>query len=212
MHSLSPHSPLLTLSVKPKAEQTTNDLLARFHPIMKELGFGNFVKEESWLYSASKPGESIFRAADVAFAQIDGDALLINFEGESIFGLSSIDKLLNAIKAKYDSSIACETEIHGPDYKNATISSLLFTGLPILTGSLIGIFLLKQYADYNILDQPLNVVYIVIATIATKTRFWITQRKKNRPVLLSAFFLFLIPLAVFGAVALFGLAMTALNA
>lgn len=90
-------APLLTLSVSPTNGNSANDLLARFHPILKELGFGNFEKLESWLYSASKPGESIFRAADVVFAQVDGETLHINFEGESIFGLASIETLLKEI-------------------------------------------------------------------------------------------------------------------
>ncbi len=203
MKMLSPYSPLLTLTVETIDEVKPEALLARFHPIMKELGFGYFHKQEDWLYSASKPGESIFRASDNVFAELKGGQLLINIEGESVFGLKTVELLLRSIKNKYETSISCRAHIDGPDYQNALLSNLVFTGLPIVSGSLIAIILAKIFFDYDVSDQPFLVVYIIIGTVATKTRFWITQRKKNRPVWLGSLILFSIPLAVLAGLAVF---------
>lgn len=204
-------TPLLTLSVSPTNGNSANDLLARFHPILKELGFGNFEKLESWLYSASKPGESIFRAADVVFAQVDGEVLQINFEGESIFGLASIEKLLKEIQQKYQISIDCKTELLGPNYKSALASSLLYTGLPILVGSIIGIFVVKQFEPEFLNDRPIFTIYILMAFISTRTGFWIKQRKKKRPIWVSSLLLFSVPLIATAVLVLFAFGMNALN-
>lgn len=204
-------TPLLTLSVSPTKGNSANDLLARFHPILMELGFGNFEKLESLLYSASKPGESIFRAADVVFAQVDGETLHINFEGESIFGLASIETLLKEIQQKYQTSIDCEAELLGPNYKSALASSLLYTGLPVLVGSIIGILAIKQFEPDFLNDRPIFTIYILMAFISTRTGFWIKQRKKKRPIWVSSLLLFFVPLGVTAALILFALGMNALN-
>lgn len=203
MKVLSPYSPLLTLRLDATNEAKPESLLARFHPIMKELGFGHFNKQEAWLYSASKPSESTFRASDNVFAELRGNQLLINIEGESVFGLKTVEQQLQNIKNKYEASIACKTHIDGPDYKNAFLSNLVFTGLPIASGSVIALILAKIFLDYDVSDQPIIVIYIIIGAIATKTRFWITQRKKNRPVWLGSLILFSIPLAVLAGLAVF---------
>lgn len=211
MKTLSPHSPLLTLSLTTSDETKPVALLARFHPIMKELGFGHFNKQEDWLYSASKPGASIFRASDNVFAELKGNQLFINIEGESIFGLKSVEQHLLNIKQKYEASIACSAHIDGPDYKAALLSNLVFTGLPILSGSVLALFLAYVFYGYNVLEHPIIVVYMVMGTIATKTRFWIMQRKKNRPTWVGALMLFLLPLGVLAILALLGLLFQAIS-
>lgn len=203
MNELKPTTPLITLVVEPTDSVEVTGLLASFHPIMKELGFGNFHKQEDWLYSASKPSESVFRASDNVFAEIQGNQLIINIEGESIFSLDSIEMVLQNIKQKYLALANCQAHISKPDYKSVLLGNLLFTALPVSLGAVLALAMATFFYNYDMTDQPFLVIYIVAATVATKTRFWISQRKKNRPAWVGSLILFCIPLAVFGALAVF---------
>ncbi|MFT4545838.1 MAG: hypothetical protein ACI9UR_001613 [Bacteroidia bacterium] len=127
MNGINPSSPLITLSLKPSGNTGVKDILARFHPVMKQRGFGNFEMEQVGFYLASKPGDGIFTAEKFVFAEVVDDAVIINIDGHSIFGLKGVEQELNAIKTAYDTGLDCQTELNGPNYASAFIGKLLFT-------------------------------------------------------------------------------------
>ncbi|MFM1875950.1 MAG: hypothetical protein RL266_1687 [Bacteroidota bacterium] len=178
---------------------------------MKKLGFGHFEKQESWLYSASKDSKTIFRAADNVFAEVNNGTLFINIEGESVFGVRSTEKLLFEIKQAYEASADCTAEVEGPDYKAAMLGNLIYTAAPIITGSLLAIAIIRFGFEEEFPSNPTLVVYIMIGAVATKTRFWIHQRKKNRPAWTGSLILFSIPLAIMASLILLGGLLTLLN-
>jgi hypothetical protein len=202
MKPFSPNAPLMTLIVESTGTTDPESLLAKFHPIVKEMGFGHFQKQESWLHSASRAGKSLFRAEDNVFAELKGNSLMINIEGESIFGTRSIERLLQQIKRGYESTLDCNVRIEGPDYSAALIGNLVFTAIPILLGSFIAIGIARFGFNEELPNNPTLLVYILAGAIATRTRFWINQRKKNRPVWFGALTLFLIPLGVLAIIML----------
>lgn len=211
MNKLTPNTPLLTLVVTPSDASTAETLLAKFHPIMKGLGFGHFEKQESWLYSANKDSISIFRAADNVFAEVNNGKLFINIEGESVFGVKSVERLLLEIRQAYESSADCNVEIEGPDYKAALLGNLIYTATPIVIGSLLVWGVIRFGFQEELPNSPMLLVYVIIGAVATKTRFWITQRKKNRPTWVGSLILFLIPMAFLALYLLVGGILTRFN-
>jgi hypothetical protein len=200
MNSITPSSPLLTLTVKPNGNTSSNDLLARFHPIMKAMGFGNFEMEENGLYQARKDAETMLGSPLFVFAEKEDDAVIINIDGHSIFGLKGVEEQLKTIKAEYENSIDCAAELHGPNYANAFIGNILYTALPIYASATI-IVIAFHFLEMRNTDQFNVYLYATLAIIAAKTRFWVNQLRKHRPVLLSILFLLLIAPAILALVA-----------
>lgn len=181
MKSISPSGPLLTLIIKPLGASNTNDLLARFHPIMKSMGYGNFEMEENGLYQASKNAETLLGAPLFVFAEQDGSSLVINIDGHSIFGLKGVEEQLKKIRSEYEKSIDCSTELSGPNYVSALVGNLLYTALPIyLSATLIAVMFYFIEYDRQIIFN--TYMYATLGIIGAKTRFWVNQRRKQRPV------------------------------
>lgn len=203
MKAITPSSPILTLTVKPKGDSSSRDVLAQFHPIMKSLGYGNFQMEGTDLYVASKSTESLFHAERYVFAEIDGDSVVFNIDGHSVFGLKGVEEQLKMVKVEYERTMDCTAELNGPDYTSAFIGNLLYTALPIYASAALVVSLLVATGDFN---RPilLNVfLYATLGTIGAKTRFWVNQRRKQRPVWKSILILLIgAPIAI-GIVVLF---------
>lgn len=181
MNSISPSSPLLTLTIKPKGGANTNDLLARFHPIMRAMGFGNFETEENGLYQASKNAETMFGSPLFVFAEVDGESIIINIDGHSVFGLKGVEEQLKKIRSEYESTIDCITELDGPNYASAFVGNLLYTALPIyLSATLIAIMFYFIAFDRQIIFN--TYMYATLGILGAKTRFWVNQRRKQRPI------------------------------
>lgn len=202
MKSISPNSPLLSLIVKPQGDVTTKDILARFHPIMKSLGYGNFQMEEHGFYIASKGGESLFKAERFVFAEVNGEAVVVNIDGHSIFGLKGVEEQLKQIQTEYENSIGCTTEILGPNYMSSLIGNLLYTALPIYLSAAVCLWIMIEIGLPK--SNLINVfLYTTLGIIGAKTRFWVEQRRKQRPVWLSVLILLIgAPIAI-GIVVLF---------
>ena len=200
MKSISPSSPLLTLTVKPIGATTSNDLLARFHPIMKAMGFGNFEMEEDGLYQARKDAETMLGSPLFVFAEKEDKAVIINIDGHSVFGLKGVEEELQKIKTEYENSIDCTAELNGPNYASAFIGNMLYTALPIYASATI-IVVAFHYLEMRSTDLLNIYLYATLAVIAAKTRFWVNQRRKHRPVWLSVLFLLLIAPAILALVA-----------
>lgn len=184
MSKLNPSSPLLTLVVRPQGSVTAKDLLARFHPIMRSLGFGHFEQEQDDLFLASKPGNGIFTNETFVFAESEQESIVINIDGHSVFGLKGVEEQLKKIQTEYQNSIDCSTDLLGPNYANALWANLLYTALPIyLSASLLAlIFYLVAYDKQIIFNIYL---YATLGIFGAKTRFWVNQRRKQRPIWLS---------------------------
>jgi hypothetical protein len=197
MH-VSPSSPLLTLVVEPKAGATTHDLLAQFHPIMKSLGFGHFENEQANFFQASKPGTGIFSSELFVFTEVDENTVVINIDGHSIFGLKGVEEQLKLIKEAYEGSGATAT-ILGPNYKSAFIGNLLYTALPIYLSACLVVLMMYTVGVTRKSDLFNVFLYATIGVVGAKTRFWINQRRKQRPVWKSILvLLFAAPLVLAG--------------
>lgn len=180
MKPISPSSPLLTLVVEPKEGTTTQNLLAQFHPIMKSLGFGHFEMEENGFYLASKAGDGIFSNELFVFAEVDDNTVVINIDGNSIFGLKGVEQQLQKIKEQYENSGAA-ANILGPNYANAFIGNLTYTALPIYVGAgLVGWFCWYLGMGTQIFFNVF--LYATLGVFGAKTRFWVNERRKQRPV------------------------------
>ena len=204
MSSITPTSPLMTLVIKPKGNVVVQDLLGRFHPIMKAMGYGNFEMEENRLYQASKTGNGFLNAALFVFAEMNGESIVVNIDGHSIFGLKGVKEQLQKIQSEYENTINCSTELNGPNYTIAFIGNLLYTALPIYASATI-VAVGGYYLGLRTTDIVNVYLYATLGVIGAKTRFWVNQRRKQRPVWASVLLLlFLVPtiLAIVGDVLL----------
>ena len=192
MNGISPSSPLITLSVNPSGDTTVMNVLARFHPVMKQLGFGNFEMEQEGFYQASKAGGSIFSSEKYVFAEVVDNEVIINIDGHSIFGLKGVEQELKAIKDAYDSSLDCDTKLDGPNYTNALIGNLIYTALPIYSSAALIVFLMFQFGAFRSSNIINIFFYATLAVIGAKTRFWVNERRKQRPVWRSVLFMLLV--------------------
>jgi hypothetical protein len=181
MKSITPTSPLLTLVIEPKGGTSTQNLLAQFHPIMKSLGYGHFEKEEDGLFLASKPATSIFSSALVVFAELDENSVVINMDGHSIFGLKGVEEQLQKIKSQYE-DFGATANILGPNYANAFIGNLLYTALPIYASAALVIGLMSALGGFRMFYFFEVFLYATLGIFGAKTRFWVNERRKQRPV------------------------------
>lgn len=181
MKQISPTSPLLTLIVTPQGTQTTTDLLAQFHPIMKSLGFAHFEMETAGFYQASKDGKGVFNNAKFVFAEVQENALVINIDGHSIFGLKGVEQQLEKIKLHYD-GLGAQTHITGPNYISALLGTVLYTALPIYASAAMIAAIMVALGDFR-KSYIINIfLYASLGIVGAKTRFWINQRQKQRPL------------------------------
>ena len=191
MKPITPSSPLLTLVIRPKGNTSPEDLLARFHPIMKAMGFGNFEMEENGLYQASKNAETLLGSPLFVFAEVDGDSVTINIDGHSIFGLKGVEEQLKKIQTEYENTVDCSTELNGPNYASAFVGNLIYTAVPIyLSATIIVLAYYYLGSDQQILANVY--LYATLGVIGAKTRFWVNQRRKQRPIWVSILFLILV--------------------
>lgn len=208
MSSIAPNSPLITLEVTPSGETTVKDVLARFHPVMKQQGFGSFEMEQEGFYQASKAGGSILSSEKYVFAEVVEDKVIINIDGHSIFGLKGVEQELTAIKNAYDSSLDCNTKLDGPNYASAFVGNLIYTVLPIyLSAFVVALLLYNIGMDGQIFANLF--IYSTLGVIGAKTRFWVGERRKKRPVWLSVSILLLgVPLVLLTLALIFWLVQT----
>ncbi len=200
MKSITPSSPLLTLVVEPKEGMSTEHLLSQFHPIMKSLGYGHFGKEQDGFFQASKGGDGFFSSELVVFADVQTNSVVINIDGHSIFGLKGVEEQLQKIKMQYDGLGATAT-ILGPNYANALIGNLLYTALPIYTSAAIVVAMMLAVGATRKFDLINVFLYATLGVIGAKTRFWVNERRKQRPVWRSVLLLLLIAPAILSVVA-----------
>jgi hypothetical protein len=191
MVSISPSSPLLSLVVKPSGQATTNDLLAQFHPMMRSLGYGNFGKEEEGLFQASKAGDGFFTNEMFVFAEVNDSAVTINMDGHSIFGLKGVEQQLEKIKEQYENSGAI-ANIVGPNYASALVGTLLYTALPIYASAGLVVLMLHTAGETQAYRLVNVFLYATLGVIGAKTRFWVNERRKQRPIWKSILILLLV--------------------
>jgi len=201
MKPITPTSPLLTLIVEPKEGTTTQNLLAQFHPIMKGLGYGHFEKEQYDFFIATKRRDGIFTNDIVVFAEVDENSIVINVDGHSIFGLKGVEDQLKRIKEAYENSGA-KAELLGPDYASALIGNLLYTALPIYASASLVVLMMLAVGVTKKFDLLNVFLYATIGVVGAKTRFWVNERRKQRPVWRSFLFLLLIAPVLLGGVGL----------
>ncbi len=209
MSSFSPSSTLLTLVVTPTGSSTAKDILTKFHPIMKQRGYGNFEKEEAGFYLASKPGDGVLSAVKFVFAEVENASVVINIDGTSIFGLKGVEQELQAIKDAYDSSLDCVTIVNGPNYTSAFLGNVLFTALPIYSSAAIVALAMYQIGGFPG-SHFINVfLYATLGIIGAKTKYWVNERRKQRPAWRSVLVLFLAAPVVLAVLALIFMAIKA---
>lgn len=204
MKNVTPSSPLLTLVVEPKGQSTTRDGLAKFHPIMKGLGYGNFQQQEDGFYQASKGGDGMFGSELYVFAETDGNSVIINMDGHSLFGLKGVEEQLRNIQKQYAKSMDCKAEVIGPNYMSAFIGNIIYTALPIYTSAAIIVGFMMAMGGFQRSTFWNLFLYATLGVIGAKTRFWVNQRRKQRPLWLSIFILtFAAPLVLIAVAMVF---------
>jgi len=202
MKSITPTSPLLTLVIEPKEGTNTQNLLAQFHPIMKSLGYGHFELNDEGFYQASKYGKAGMLGNErFVFAEVEEDTVVINMDGHSIFGLKGVEEQLQKIKGEYERSGAVAT-ILGPNYASAFIGNLIYTALPIYASAAFVMGMMYALGGFRMSHIFSVFLYATLGVIGAKTRFWVNQRKKQRPVRKSILILLLTAPLLLGIVGL----------
>lgn len=211
MKAFTPSSPLLTLTVEPNQHKSVKDVLAQFHPILKDLGYGNFEMLENGLYQAQKPGNGFLNNDLFAFAEVQGNKAIINIDGHSIFGLKGVQEQLRSMKEQFENRTSCTATVVGPDYRSAFIGNVFYTALPIYLSAALIAGLMGLYESFRFSSAANIFLYATVGMLSAKTRFWVYQRRKNRPVWLSVLILmltapliFLLLILIFWAVQQFG--------
>jgi Na+/phosphate symporter len=137
------------------------------------------------------------------FAEEDESAVVINIDGHSVFGLKGVEEQLKKIKAEYDNSIDCTTQLNGPNYLSAFIGNILYTALPIYLSAGIVVAGMMAIGGFSQSSMFNVFLYATLGVIGAKTRFWVNQRRKQRPVWLSILILLLIAPVICGLIVLF---------
>jgi hypothetical protein len=181
MKSITPTSPLLTLVIEPKGGTSTQNLLAQFHPIMKSQEFGQFEKEQDDFFLATKSRDGIFTNDIVVFAEVHENSVVINMDGHSIFGLKGMEVQLQKIKNQYE-TLETTANLLGPNYASAFIGNLLYTALPIYASASIVMWMMFSLGGFSRSSVFNVLLYATIGVVGAKTRFWVNERRKQRPV------------------------------
>ncbi len=171
---------------------TATELLSKFHPIMRSLGFGNFEQTEAGLFCASKGGDGPLSAEKWVFAEIVNDAVVINIDGHSLFGLRGVETMLDRVKVAFENAVPCQALIVGPNYRQALLGNLLYTVLPIYFSAALVIALLYTIDSIRFFQAMNFMLYATIGAVGAKTRYWVIERRKNRPTWLGVLKLVLI--------------------
>ncbi len=197
MRRLTPNGPLLTLIIEPGGELTPRSALTHFHPIMKKHGFGHFRTEDEHAYSAIRDG-SVLWGDKFVFAETEDEKILINLETAKpyIFGSKKEQTELSIMAKDFEKALDCITTVEGPYFGSVIRSNLVYSAFPILLGTLLGALISRTVFDFDITRMHGLLFWIIIIGFGGKTRFWLNQRRKERPIRVGVAIFFLVPLVL----------------
>lgn len=92
-----------------------------------------------------------------------------------------MEEQLQKIKEEYERS-GTTANILGPNYASAFIGNLLYTALPIYTSACLVVGMMMAMGEFRKSHVAYVFLYATLGIIGTKTRFWVNQRRKQRPV------------------------------
>jgi hypothetical protein len=181
---VSPYQLLVTLDVRPRDGVTVQHVLAIVHPVLRELGYGEFTRTDEGLITAEHKDDAWFMERMLFVEATDGS---VSFSVDGTFYFfnpnDQRERLMN-VKLAMEKAIPCEATLSRADYPRVTLSALLFSVGPALTGilaaMLIGEGLTRFFpVEGNIHRDVLDTVkYVVLALFASGT-VWRKFRRKG---------------------------------
>jgi len=181
---VSPYQLLIALEVRPNDGMTVNDVLAKVHPVLRELGYVDFQKNDDGLITA-EDNEGHWAMQTTMFVEQKEDAVHFNVDGTFyFFNPDAQQKRLKKVKDAMGKAVPCEGAISKADYPGVMLSAMFFTVGPALTGiavaMLIGEVLTRFFpVEGNIHREVISIMkYVVFALFASGT-VWRKFRRKG---------------------------------
>lgn len=185
---ISPYQLLIALEVKPKAGTTLSEVLAKVHPVLRELGYVDFKKNDDGLITAEDPEQKWAMQAYMFVEQKD-DAIQFNTDGTFYFFKPDEQRRrLMKVKTAMENAVPCEASISQADYPRAFLSALFFSVGPAVIGicmaMILGEVMLRIWpVEENVHRTVISTwKYTLFAFIASSS-IWRKYRAKGYTVL-----------------------------
>jgi len=163
---------------------TVEQVLAKVHPVLRELGYANFQKNDDGLITA-EDNEGHWAMQTFISVEPSDDSVTLGIDGTFYF-FNPDEQRGRLLKVKHamEKAIPCEATLSRADYPGVMLSAMFLTVGPALTG-ILGAMLLGEVltrffpvegsVHRDILDM---VKYVVFALFASGT-VWRKFRRKG---------------------------------
>jgi hypothetical protein len=181
---VSPYQLLITLEVSPKDGNSVNDLFAKVHPVLRELGYVDFQKNDDGLITAEDK-EGHWAMQTLMFVEQKEDAIHFNVDGTFyFFNPDAQHRRLMKVKQAMEQTVPCNGTISRADYPMVFLSAVFFSVGPALAGIIVAMMLGEALTrvwplDHNIHREVLRMVrYAIFGLVASGTA-WRQFRRKG---------------------------------
>jgi len=172
---VSPYQLLVNLEVRPKEGATVEQVLAKVHPVLRELGYGEFTQTDEGLITAEHKDDAWFMERMLFVEPTDG-AVHFSVDGTFYFfnPNDQRERLMN-VKLAMEKAAPCEATLSRADYPRVTLSAMFFSAGPALAGILVAMLIGEVLTRFfpvegNIHREVLDTVkYVVFALFASGT-------------------------------------------
>jgi hypothetical protein len=138
---VSPYQLLISLEIRPKDGIAVNDVLTKVHPVLRELGYVDFQKNDDGLITA-EDNEGHWAMQTTMFVEQKEDAVHFNVDGTFyFFNPDAQQKRLKKVKHAMEKAVPCEGAISRADYPRVFLSAIVFTVGPALAGIIVAMLL-----------------------------------------------------------------------
>lgn len=181
---VSPYRLLITLEIVPKADSSLNDVLAKVHPVLRELGYVDFQKNDDGLITA-EDREGHWAMQTFMFVEQREGAIHFNVDGTFyFFNPDEQHRRLTKVKQAMEKAVPCETSMSRADYPMIFLSAAFFTVGPALTGilgaALIGELLTRFFpVEGSVHREVLDMVKFVVFAFFASGSVWRKFRRKG---------------------------------
>ncbi|MCF8258095.1 MAG: hypothetical protein K9J06_11090 [Flavobacteriales bacterium] len=181
---VSPYQLLVTLEVSPKDGMAVNDVLAKVHPVLRELGYVDFQKNDDGLITA-EDNEGHWAMQTFMFVEQREDAIHFNVDGTFyFFNPDAQQKRLKKVKDAMEKAMPCEATVSSADYPRVFLSAMFFTVGPALAGIIVAMLLGEVMTGFWPLEGSVHrdvlsmVKYAIFGLFASGT-VWRKFRRKG---------------------------------
>lgn len=181
---VSPYRLLVTLEVVPKDGMGVNDVLAKVHPVLRELGYVNFQKNDDGLITAEDK-EGHWAMQTFMFVEKKEQGVHFNVDGTFyFFNPDQQRERLMKVKQALEKAVPCEATVSRADYPMVFLSAVFFTVGPALSGiaaaMLLGELMVRSWpVEGNVHREVLDMVKYAIFGLFASGTVWRKFRRKG---------------------------------